>query len=133
VSESTQVASQRATRAAALQTVLGMQVPWDVTLGQVARVMPEGSWLTTLSALSPTPATVGTSSAASPTNFTLTGYAPTHAAVSHLLERLALVPSLGTVALESTQSTPIGKKTVVQFNITASVQHALASLGGLSS
>jgi Tfp pilus assembly protein PilN len=131
--ESTQVASQRATRAAALQNVLAMQMPWDVTLGQVARVLPEGSWLTSLSGLSPTPATVSTSSAVSPTSFTIQGYAPTHEALSHMIERLALVPSLGQVALVSTQSTPVGKKTVVQFDITASVQHPPAALGGLSS
>jgi Tfp pilus assembly protein PilN len=136
VNESTQVEGQRGPREVALQSVLAMQMPWDVTLGQVARVMPEGSWLTSVSALSPTPATVSTSTASaasSPTNVTLEGYAPTNDAIAHLLERLALVPTLGNIALVSTESTPLGKKTVIQFDITASAQHAANPLGGVTS
>jgi Tfp pilus assembly protein PilN len=132
--ESTQVAAQNATREAALQSVLAMQMPWDVTLDQFARVLPEKTWLTTLSGLSPTPATMSTSAAAvSPTSFTIEGYAPSHDAISNLMGRLALVPSFTNVALSSTQLNQINKTTVVQFTITASVQHPQVSVGGLTS
>jgi Tfp pilus assembly protein PilN len=133
VDESTRVAGERTVRLSALQSALTMQIPWDVDLSQLARIVPRGSWLTALSAQSPTPATVGTAGPASPTSFTLQGYAPTHDAVATLLERLQLLPSLSQVALTSTELTPVGKKNFIQFDITASLQHAPEPSGGATS
>ena len=47
---------QRTQRLAALQSVLGNEVAWDTTLLNVARVLPANVWLTSLTAISPTPA-----------------------------------------------------------------------------
>jgi len=133
--ESTQVAGERTTRLAALTSALGNRMPWDGLMGQIARVLPRGAWLTSLSAQTPTPSgsSTGTSASASPTGLTIQGYAPTHKDVADLLERLALVPGLSNVALASTLSSQVGAKTVIQFSLTAEVQHAAGPTPGAAS
>lgn len=133
-------------RDAALTDALGKQMPWDTTLGDIARVIPAGVWLTSLSAASPTapdtpapvPApstatTTGTTTttaqapAPSPTPsssaaFSISGSALTEDDVALLLTRLELLPSLANVTLGSTSSSGDGKKQLWTFNITANVQ-----------
>lgn len=122
VSEAAQVASEREARTTALNDVLSKQVPWDVMLDHLSRVLPAGSWLTSLSAQSPTPSgAVSTSSSTNPTSVTIEGYSYTQAGVAQVLARLALVPGLDNVALGSTSTTTIGSKTVTQFDVTASI------------
>lgn len=134
VSESTRVEGARQPRLAALTDALSKQQPWDITLDQVSRLLPDGVWLTSLSAQSPTPATTATTaSSASPTSFSIQGYAPSHDAVAQVLSRLALLPSLTDVALASTLTSQIDKTTVIQFSITASVQHVTAPPPGAAS
>src|SRR5207249_2066439 len=71
VSESARVTGERAKRVLELSDALGKQIPWDVALEQIARVMPANAWLTSLTAASPTPAG---SIAGAATTFTLQGY-----------------------------------------------------------
>jgi Tfp pilus assembly protein PilN len=121
VSESARVASERQARTAALNDVLSKQVPWDVVLDHLSRVLPAGSWLSTLNAQSPTPSGTVSTSTASPTGVTITGYSYSQAGVAQVLARLALVPGLDNVALVSTTTSSVGSKTVVQFNLSASI------------
>ncbi|HEY2326630.1 MAG TPA: PilN domain-containing protein [Gaiellaceae bacterium] len=122
VSEASRVASERQSRIAALNDVLGKQVPWDVVLDRLSRVLPAGSWLTALSAMSPTPSgAVSTTSHTNPTSVTIQGFAYSHDGVAQVLSRLALVPGLENVALGSTTTSTINNKTVIQFNLTASI------------
>jgi Tfp pilus assembly protein PilN len=121
-SESAAVAAERIARTSALQDALSARVPWDVTFDRLARVMPEGSWLSTLSATSPTPSTSTTAGGpVSPTGFTAQGYADSQATVARVLARFALVPGLSNVTLNSTTTTIIGPKSVTQFTLSAQV------------
>jgi len=120
VAESATIASQRTSRESALQDALSKRMAWDVMFDRLGRVFPAGSWLTGLSAQSPTPAS-STSSTSNPTGFTATGYADSQATVAMVISRLALVPGLSNVALSSTTTTTVGSKTVIQFALTAQV------------
>src|ERR1051325_9508601 len=55
--------AQRTARLTALQDALGKEVAWDAALGDMARVLPENVWLTSLNATSPTPADTATATA----------------------------------------------------------------------
>jgi Tfp pilus assembly protein PilN len=112
------VSAERQKRQLELSDALAKQVPWDVAFEQIGRVLPANAWLTSLTAQSPAPVVVGTSST---TSCTITGYTSTQADVAQVLARLALVPALTNVALGSTSTSSIGSKTVVQFTITASI------------
>ena len=141
-----QLAAERASRLAALKDGVGRRVAWDTVLDQVSRVLPAGVWLTALSAESPTPATaavaappattttsdgssssssassnVVTPTAATPAVFTVSGYASSHADVASALARLALVPSLSNVTLQSTSTVTIGARQLVQFQLGATM------------
>jgi Tfp pilus assembly protein PilN len=119
-SESAAIAGERISREAAMRDALAKRVPWDVTFDQLARVMPPGSWLTNLSATSPTPAT-STTSTSNPTSVTAEGYATSQATVAQVLARFALVPGLSNVTLAATSTSTVGTRNVVQFTLTAQV------------
>jgi Tfp pilus assembly protein PilN len=120
--EASSVSNQRVSREAALQDALAKQVPWDLTFDRLARLLPAGSWLTSLSTASPTPSgSASTAATSNPTGFTAQGYAESNQTIALILSRLALVPGLTNVTLTSTTTTTIGRKDVVQFNVTAQV------------
>lgn len=127
VSESSAVEGQRTNREAALTSVLGDQIPWDVMFGQVSRVLPSNAWLTTLSATSPTPSsgtatsTSSSSSSSSAQALSIEGYTYTQEDVAEVLTRLALVPSLTAVSLENSTLAKVGNTSLIQFTITASI------------
>jgi Tfp pilus assembly protein PilN len=121
------LAAQRTQRLAALKAVLAKQVPWDVSLGQLARALPRNVWLSSLTAISPTPEssvapTAATGAASSTTSFTMNGYGRTEQDVALTLQHLQLLPSLTDVTLGQTAQSTIGTATVVQFTITATLQ-----------
>jgi Tfp pilus assembly protein PilN len=124
----TGLVGERSSRQAALQDALSKAMPWDVTLTDLARVLPKQIWLTSLSANSPTPAsaaapTPATPSTSGPAAFTLQGIAHSQAQVADLLARLSLLPMLNDVSLASTAtSTTTGGPTLVQFEVTAGLQ-----------
>ena len=66
--------------------------------------------------------------AAAPTGFVVTGSARSQAAVARALDRLALIPALSDVSLQSTQRADVGSKTALQFTIGAN----LRSTGGIA-
>ena len=115
-----------ALRLAALSTAASSRIAWDRVLSDVSRVMPGDTWLTTLAAKSPVSAAAVTGAAptpgAAPTAFTATGFTYSQDSVARLLSRLALVPGLSNVSLQSSSFTNLGPRRVVQFTVLADVQ-----------
>jgi Tfp pilus assembly protein PilN len=120
VAQAQQVGSLRQLREAALQDALSKRINWEVTFEQLSRVLPAGSWFSSLAVTSPTPST-STSASSNPTGVTIQGYADSEDTVAQVLSRLALVPGLSNVTLANTSANTIGTKPIVQFNITAAV------------
>ena len=144
-----QLASERSVRVQALNAALTGRVAWDRVLRQVSLVLPSDVWLTDLTgaaALPPAPAaptatatssstttttTTPTPAPAAPTpaaagsstpgTFTISGYTYSQESVARLLARLAAVPSLSNVNLQSSVAQEMGSQTVYQFHINASV------------
>jgi Tfp pilus assembly protein PilN len=143
--------SLKGMRSVALQDALSKSMPWDVTLEDLARVLPKGVWFTSMSATSPTPAATASTAvaptaapapgtAAVPQTFSLSGIAQNHDQVAELLERLSLLPMITNVTLSSTSTvTTAGPpaettggsapakpakpaKPTLQFSLTAGVQ-----------
>lgn len=117
------LASLRVSRGAAVEDVLAKRVAWDGLLQAIARVLPGDVWLDQLVLQAPTPFTGAptSSTSTSPQGLQMGGFARSQAAVAHALARLAVVPGLSDVTLASTTSSTVGKKPVVQFQISATV------------
>lgn len=101
---------------------------WDNLLNQLGHVMPSGAWLESLQASgaasatsTATTSTTATVSAA-PTGFVVSGYALSQNVVARALDRLALIPALSDVSLQSTQRAEVAGKKAVQFTIGANVR-----------
>ena len=104
---------------------------WDGLLDQLSRVLPQGAWLESLQATggavasAPTAATTASATpapTAAPTGFVVTGKARSQEIVASVLERLALIPALSDVSLQSTQRADVAGKKAVQFTIGANVR-----------
>jgi Tfp pilus assembly protein PilN len=104
------------------------RINWERLVRDVAQVLPEGVWLSTISgevaaasnsAARPNP--TGASEIAAPQGLHLEGYAFTQTQVAQLLTRLAAVPGLGQPRLDSSEQILRGRRTVVQFVIDAPV------------
>jgi Tfp pilus assembly protein PilN len=131
-------AQARATAmSAAVNSIVAGRMVWDSTLGDLARVLPDGVGLTTLQASAaaaapvtpPVASTTSTTSttttpvtpvapAAPATSFTISGTAPSHVRVALVLDRLALLPWLSGVTLQSSSRTNTGS---VTFNAAAGI------------
>lgn len=126
--QNAQLETEKAQRIAALAGALGGRIPWDRVLREVSLVLPDDVWLTSLSATSPAAATAAASAApagsAVTNGFVLSGATYSPAAVARLLSRLAVVPDLENVALQTAAATKVGEKKVVSFTIVASVKAA---------
>jgi Tfp pilus assembly protein PilN len=114
-------------RFAALQTLVAQRVVWEDVLRDLARVLPDGVFLQALQATSPS-LTGGAAAApgAVPTGFTVTGSADSQVRVAQVLDRLALLPWLADVTLQSSVRAGGETSTPVQFIIGAT----LGSTGG---
>ena len=104
---------------------------WDDLLNQLGHVMPSGAWLQSLQATGAAAAAASSSTAtasttpttnAAPTGFTVSGYALSQNIVARALDRLALIPALSDVSLQSTQRAEVAGKKAVQFTIGANVR-----------
>jgi Tfp pilus assembly protein PilN len=95
-----QAASQA--RIAVLRIVTASRIHWDSVLNDLGRVLPTGVSLTSLSAVAPTPA-AGTVAApgTSTSTFSIAGETSSHVRVALILDRLALLPWLSGVTLQS--------------------------------
>ncbi len=111
------LAAEKGARVGALSAALAGRVAWDRVLRQVSLVLPEDVWLTNLSAAAPDAAQAATGS-----TFTLTGATYSQNGVARFLSRLAVIPDLANVRLQSSQSQLLNERELVQFTILADVR-----------
>jgi Tfp pilus assembly protein PilN len=123
------VLSKREERSLALASAIGKRVAWDRILRRFALVLPDDVWLTSVVGNvpleNPTPtATTTTPSALPPeaTALTLTGYTYSQDSVARLLERLAVVPDLKNVQLQSSTWTKLSGHPVYAFTIVSDIR-----------
>jgi Tfp pilus assembly protein PilN len=128
--------AQTEARFAAFTVAASGRVQWSTLLDDLSRFLPRGAWFTTLTAQAPAlvgaaadPAAAAATAAAPapavgavPTAFTVTGQATSQAVVARSLERLALMPMLSEVTLQSSVRADIGNRAVYQFTIAANVR-----------
>ncbi len=112
--QATQKAAE--SRLAIIQSVSATRMNWDSTLMDLARVVPSGVYLTSLTVTSPTAAAVST--AAPATTFTIAGSAPSHVSTASVLDRLALLPWLTNIELQTSGRQSDG---TVSFSIQGTV------------
>ena len=117
-SEEDALAAEKGARVGALSAALAGRVAWDRVLRQVSLVLPEDVWLTNLSAAAPD----STQAAAGGAGFTLTGATYSQNGVARFLSRLAVIPDLANVRLQSSQSQLLNERELVQFTILADVR-----------
>lgn len=136
VQPGTDFAGQRDQRLAAVSTLLAGRLAWDHVLREVSSVLPEDVWLKALTAQAPAAAAVATApgtpppaappaatdGAAAPTDFVLEGYTYSQEGVARVLARLALVPYLEGVELESSTAAEVDEQPVVEFKIAANLR-----------
>jgi Tfp pilus assembly protein PilN len=117
-------------RFSALQTLVAQRVVWEDVLRDLAKVLPSGVFLQGLQSSSPTliatavPGATPSAAAtpgAFPTGFTVTGSADSQVRVAQVLDRLALLPWLTDVTLQSSVRTGGASGIPVQFVIGATL------------
>jgi Tfp pilus assembly protein PilN len=122
------LAADKQVRVAALNGALSRRVAWDRVFREFSLVLPDDVWLKSVSAKAPvsssssTPVTPATGNVAA-TGFLLDGYTYSHAAVARLLARLAVVPDLANVQLQSSTLTQGATSRIVHFQIAADVRY----------
>lgn len=115
------LAAEKAKRIGALSTALAGRVAWDGVLRQISLVLPSDVWLTSLTTAGPALGATGGGS------MTISGSTYSHAGVARFLSRIAVLPALSNVQLQtSTSSGDEGSRTV-QFTIVAGVKAPGAS------
>ena len=119
-SEEDALAAEKGARVGALSAALAGRVAWDRVLRQVSLVLPEDVWLTKLSASAPDAGAGGRGGPAT-SGFTLTGATYSQNGVARFLSRLAVIPDLANVRLQSSQSQLLNERELVQFTILADV------------
>lgn len=124
-----EVQSEKTARLTALGSALGGRFAWDRILRRVSLVLPDDVWLTSLSATGPSPLAVAgpPGSAGAAPELLLNGSTYSQDAVARLLSRLAVVPDLSDVQLQSSNRTSVRGKQVVQFVVRAGLKPAGAA------
>ena len=131
------IQGEQARRAAVVADVLSKRIAWDGVLRDLGMVMPADVWLTNLKAAVPQPLSVppipvsATTTSPPPvapvltsTGVTITGRTYSQAGVARMLARLATVPSLSGIQLTRSAQLALGKRTVYEFEIVASMRGA---------
>jgi Tfp pilus assembly protein PilN len=125
----TALAADKQARVTALSGALSRRVAWDRIFRELSLVLPDDVWLATISAKAPVSSSVATAPAAAApgssvaaTGFTLDGFTYSHAAVARLLSRLAVIPDLVNVQLQTSAKTKLGTAEAVHFTIAADVR-----------
>jgi Tfp pilus assembly protein PilN len=144
---STTTPSSDQARLTAFQTAASARIAWDTLLGDVAKVMPAGSWLASLTMHMPTPPVVtpvatdpnststvvttnGLASAApvapvaDPTTFVITGFAVSNHVIAKVMDQLERVPMLSNVSLQGSQESDIGAHKAFHFSMNAVLNFA---------
>jgi Tfp pilus assembly protein PilN len=114
------LAAVKSARVGALSAALTSRVAWDRVLRQVSLVLPEDVWLTNLSATAPKAGTPSADPSTSGVN--LTGSTYSQNGVARFLSRLAVIPDIKNVRLQSSASLLVGERELVQFTILADVR-----------
>jgi Tfp pilus assembly protein PilN len=123
--------SNRERRALALASALSKRVAWDRVLREITLVLPDDVWLASLNGTTPltppatavpTTATVASAIPAAPSALTLQGYTYSQDGVARLLSRLAVVPDLKNVQLQSSKVTPVGRQNIISFTIVSDIR-----------
>jgi Tfp pilus assembly protein PilN len=112
-------------RTAALSTALAQRIAWDRVLREVSLVIPDDVYLIQLSASTPNagaapPPTVG-ATGTSPNTLALVGFAESQESVAVLLSRLAAIPELTSVQLQSSSKSGGESGGQFQFSVLAGV------------
>ena len=115
-------------RTTALATALASRIAWDRVLREVSLVVPDGVWLTQLTATTPNAAAGGAvavapaiAAGASPNTLAATGFATNQESVAVLLARFESIPELTSVQLLSSTRVDGDTGRVYQFSIQAGV------------
>ncbi|HWM13654.1 MAG TPA: PilN domain-containing protein [Gaiellaceae bacterium] len=114
-------------RTTALATALASRVAWDRLLRKVSQVLPEGVWLTQLSATTPAASAGGAPAPAAPVGLTApnslaaVGQATSLENVAVLLARLESIPELTFVQLQSSNRADASAGRTYGFSIIAGV------------
>jgi hypothetical protein len=145
------LATEKNSRIGAVSDALGRRVAFDRVLRELSLVLPEDVWLSSMKAQSPdaalsagpapAPAPPGSTAsgeaapaattsapaaatASTPLDspFLLIGFTYSQEGVARLLSRLSVLPHLSNVRLTSSVRVPAGKRSVVQFTITADLR-----------
>jgi Tfp pilus assembly protein PilN len=123
--DDSQLASARDLRAAAVASAFAYHVSWDRVLRRMALVLPDDVWLTSLTAQAPMAIGIGPRSLGGsglPTGMTVMGFTYSHAGVARLLSRLAVLPDLTGVTLQTSALQELDGRKVVSFTILANVK-----------
>lgn len=117
------LAAERTSRATAIGTAMTSRIAWDRILRKVSQVLLSETWLTGLTGTSPAAdAAAAIPAEGAPTGLVLNGFTTSHEAVARTLGRLAVVPDLADVSLQTSSAAEIGRRPVVQFTIAANVR-----------
>lgn len=118
------LAQDYTTRLASVTAAVSGRVPWDRILDRLSLVVPEDVWLKSLDLKAPAAVVEGGAPVApsAPTGVTLVGYTYSHNGVARFLSRLALIPDLGNIQLQSSTVSELGGRKVVAFTIAADVR-----------
>lgn len=121
VQVSPELSVERDARQAALDQALAQRVSWDTVLRELSLVLPEDVWLSSLSAKSGVTASTDPTATTTPTGLVMSGYTYSQEGVARLLTRLARVPHLANVSLQSSNSSTVGPRSIVGFTVGADV------------
>jgi Tfp pilus assembly protein PilN len=117
-----ELTAEKDARKAALDEALAQRVSWDTVLRELSLVLPEDVWLQNLSAKSAAAAgATDQPTSTTPTGLVMNGYTYSQEGVARMLTRLALVPHLANVQLQSSSSSKIGSRNIVGFTVGADV------------
>jgi Tfp pilus assembly protein PilN len=123
--------AEKDARQTALDAALSGRVGWYSVLREMSLVLPGDVWLQSMSAkatAADAAADPSSAAASASSGLTMTGYTYSQEGVARLLSRLALVPQLSNIQLQSSGSATVGRRAVVSFSIGASVNET--STGG---
>jgi Tfp pilus assembly protein PilN len=114
----------------AFNVAAAQRIQWDILLSDVSHVVPDGSWLSSLTlqaqpVTTPDPAaqqTTTTPQQTTPTAFVASGFALSQERVVRLLQQLELVPMLSDITLQRSERATVGTTKAFQFTLSANVR-----------
>jgi Tfp pilus assembly protein PilN len=121
------LASDQVARATAVASVLGGRFAWETVFRDLTLALPKNVWLQHVLATAPAAADPAAAAAAAASTtavaqgVTIEGFTYTQPDVARLLSRLATLPTLTNVTLQSSASEKLGDREVVHFTVLASL------------